>query len=1126
MSRIVDKEARRQAIDPGRSFIVQAPAGSGKTELLIQRYLTLLGRVDEPEQILAMTFTVKAAGEMRERIVSALKNAAATPEAPEQEHERTTWTLARQALLRDGEQGWRLLEHTSRLQVQTIDSFCAGLTRQIPLLSQVGGAPGIAENPQALYRETAHRVLAMLETGEPEAELIRTLLGHLDNSKSGFLSRLLQLLDKRDQWMIYFFYQGLSHLHERIEDASRKRQEEILSGLIAAMLIDTKNLLSPFEDRIARLAAYAAKNIGDDKHADMALFEDARALPPPDASHLGHWQALAQWFLTREGGFRKKPNKSQGFPSGPAGSLERTMKEEASHLQEALAGVAGLADNLAEVRAAPHPRLSDDEWNVLKATLLILPHMANTLRAVFSAKGVTDFSEISLSALTALGDSDDPTDLLLYLDHRIQHILVDEYQDTSYKQYELLKRLTSGWERGDGRTLFIVGDPMQSIYRFRDAEVGLFLETRQKSMNHIELEPLTLKTNFRSQENVVEWVNACFESLFPNHDNPETGAIAYSASGAFWEKEDLPGAVYHPLPPGTDKAERGRAEAEEAVGLIEELSARYPEASIALLVRARSHLGDIVPLLHARGIRFQAEDIDPLTSRPEIRDLLALMRALLNPGDRLAWLSVLRAPWCGLSLHDLYQIAWRDREAPVWDLLLEPEGWGSMSEDGRLRARNFIATMTPVMAGLSRARFRDVLEGCWVALGGPACANCGEDIEVFFDEVEKAAESGDPGQLENFHQVIDQIFASPQTGGGQPVQIMTLHKAKGLEFDFVLLPGLGKRTPSDGKRLVFWMPHGDDLLLAPIEEKGGDNSDVYDFLANMDKEKNRFEMIRLLYVATTRARRQIHLFGHLKDNQDEPQKNSLLGRLWPAIGEDWLARLARMDEPLPPPGTEDGAPSTAHRIRRLPADYAPPPLCEDIVMAQAPVIIDDDIGELRFDWAGFGARALGNVLHRAFRDIAEDGLQGWTPARVEDMRPRMRAALMAEGLPEWEADKRLAAAVSALNNTLADPKGRWLLASREGAQELALTTYKEGRYQNRAIDRTFVDEDGVRWIIDYKTGTHKGPDIDNFLSQEKERYRKQLDGYEQLLIDLGETGPIKKALYYPLLAERHRLVEL
>ena len=1124
---IADMEARREAIDPTRSFIVQAPAGSGKTELLIQRFLKLLGQVDQPEQILAMTFTRKAAGEMKERIVKALTAAAASPEPPDMEHERTTWSLARRVLERDHEHNWRLLDHSSRLQIQTMDSFCSGLTRQIPLLSQIGGSLGIQQNAESLYRETAHRVLSRVEDDAPISTCIRTLLEHLDNSKSGFIMRLLQLLGKRDQWMIYFFEAGQIQLRDQLSDDSRKRQGEILSGLIASMIEGVRDLLLFEEARIATLMAYAAGHVDEaGPHADLTLMQGCQGLPPADAGHLPHWKALAGWLTTKSGGIRKSPNKNQGFPSGPAGTEKRAMLDEFRDLLESLRGVATLPENLEDVTQAPNPFFSDEEWNVLKATLYTLPFMAETLREVFLEKGATDFSEISLSALKALGTEEAPTDLLLSLDHQIQHILVDEYQDTSYKQYELLKRLTSGWERGDGRTLYIVGDPMQSIYRFRDAEVSLYLETREKSLNNIQLHPLLLKTNFRSQKKVVDWVNACFGGLFPAHDNPETGAISYSPSEACWPEEAFPGAVYHPLPPSESAQEYAEAEALKVTNLVLRLQKEHPGASIALLVRARNHLSSIVTHFRQRGIRFQAEDIDPLTSRPEIRDLLALMRALINPADRLSWLSVLRAPWCGLSLNDVHRLAWNDREAPVWDLLNHPQGLNGMSDDGRRRARKFIEIMTPVMVALPSARFREILEACWIALAGPACVDSAtpEDIQVFFDEVEKVVDTGDRVQLENFHLVLGQLYASPQTGEGHPVQIMTLHKAKGLEFDFVLLPGLGKMTPNESKRLVFWMPYQEDLLLAPIEERGGPNSQVYDFLARLDKEKDRFEVLRLLYVATTRAKKRIHLFGHVKQNKDgcEPSKSSLLGRLWPFLGEEWAGRLETMDTPDPPASEAADPAPMPHIIRRLPENYAHPPFCEEIEVAQAPVLVGDDIAPPMFDWAGYGARCLGNVLHRAFRDIAEEGLERWTMERVEGMRPRLFLALLAEGLPAKEAEKKLPDALTALGNILKDPAGRWLLGAKDGAAELPLTAHIDRRYQNKIIDRTFIDEKGVRWIIDYKTGTTRG-NREHFLAEEKERYRPQLERYAEILRLSGETRPIKTALYYPMLK---RLVEL
>ena len=161
------------------------------------------------------------------------------------------------------------------------------------------------------------------------------------------------------------------------------------------------------------------------------------------------------------------------------------MKQRFVELLESLAQHETFIEKLHEARNLPDPYFTDEEWNVLKSTLMLLPDMADTLRHIFAEQGKTDFTEISLSAREALGSEDDPTDLLLYLDYKFQHILVDEYQDTSYKQYDLLLRLTAGWMPDDGRTMFIVGDPMQSIYRFRDAEVGLFLKTKNEGIRSI-----------------------------------------------------------------------------------------------------------------------------------------------------------------------------------------------------------------------------------------------------------------------------------------------------------------------------------------------------------------------------------------------------------------------------------------------------------------------------------------------------------------------------------------------------------------------------------------------------------------------------------------------------------------
>ncbi len=1110
MSAIADAAERQTALDPARSFIVQAPAGSGKTGLLIQRHLRLLALVDSPEQILAMTFTRKAAGEMKARLLEALERAQdETP--PESPHDLKTWQLARAVLEHDAAQGWSLLENPARLKIQTIDSFCAALVRQMPLLSRTGGPLAIQEKPGDLYREAAWRVQQRIEEDTPAGEFIRTLFRHLDNSKSGFHKRIVELLEKRDQWITHFFDQNV------LFQVDRGQQERVLTGVIENVLADTRSLFSEHAAReLAELAAYSGENRAVANTEDpLSVLNGLAVLPEADVSQLAHWRALANLLLTKDGKFRKTVTVTNGFPAGPANSDAGKMKQRFLDLLEAFSDAPLLLDMLQEVQKLPDPRFSDEEWNVLKATLYLLPELQSALRQVFIERGMTDFSEIALSALDALGEEDGPTDLLLYLDTRIQHILVDEYQDTSYKQRGLLQLLTAGWERGDGRTLFIVGDPMQSIYRFRDAEVGLFLRTRDENLGVLELENLTLKTNFRSQEKVVDWVNACFGEIFPNSDDPDLGAISYAPCQAALPQESMPGAVLHPLTPNQDKDARARDEAQRMVDLIHKIREADPTQSIAILVRARSHLTAAVRRFHEAGIAFNAEEIDPLTARPEIQDLLALLRALLSPTDRAAWLSILRAPWCGLTLADLLSLCENKKNETVWRLLNDAERLQRLSPDGQQRVDRFRAALEPALKALPSADFRDLLEGVWIALGGPACidARTEPDVDVFFDEVSQALENGGPAQLAQFGQVLQNLFASPVSAQDNPVQIMTMHKAKGLEYDHILLPGLDHRPPAKSKRLVFWIPHGDELLLAPMEEKGDPGCEIYDFLARLDEKKNEFETLRLLYVAATRAKKQLHLFGHVQGKGEpdahtwKPQKHSLLSRLWPHIGEDWISILLRREEAVADADdeTERAAPAV-HRLHRLPNPAAFPEPHAAIEVGKVSEISEKAGEDSGFVWRGSEARCLGNVLHRCLQKMAQ-GKLAWSEDDAKNRAGRLRTAFLAEGLAPDAIEPTVQKAAQALHNVLRDEKGRWILAPHtEAHSEYPLTGFLKGRFVSVQIDRTFVDEEERRWIIDFKTGSPENP----------ERHQAQLDQYEELIRLQGETRPIKKALYYPM----------
>ena len=1095
MAEIIDLEQRQKALDPEKSFLVQAPAGSGKTELLIQRYLRLLSSVDYPEQIISMTFTRKAAEEMKRRILEALKNAE-TQTKPESPHQRETWEHASKALQRDREKNWRLLENPNQLKILTIDSFCAGLIRQMPIVSCGGGTLDIMENAHTLYKEASKRILKMVEKDDPVGERVRMILKHLDNSKTAFLDQINELYKIRDKWMIHFFDEF------RIDNNKRKDYEKKFSKLIE---LNLRALCSDIPDELASIipiASFAGENcLRDNPQSPISSLANITSIPGHQITDLNLWKAIAELVFIKDGSIRQSIDKRTGFPP-----RKDQMKSDFLDFLGMLSTHPIFLQKLRGVRDLPEPKFTDYEWQVLESTLLLLPDMAKTLRNVFSEQGKADFTEISLTARKALGSEDNPTDLLLYLDYKIQHILVDEYQDISFKQYDLLMKLTSGWIPGDGRTMFIVGDPMQSIYRFRDAEVGLFLKTKKEGLGQIHFDPLLLRTNFRSKKPIVDWINECFGLIFPNKNDQYLGAIKFSRSSAEQTETTHSDVFVRPV----------YKEATEIANLILSLQKKHPDKTIAILVRARNHLKSIIKEFRDRKIKFQAEDIDSLTSRPEIMDLLALMRALTSLSDRVAWLSILRAPWCGLSLADLHKICDADKNTPVWKLLQDSKRIESLNTTGQRRLGRIIPVLSETLKALPLTNFRDLLEGCWIQLGGPACANRDNfsDIEIFFDKVSEFLESNELSNIRIFQDDINHLFSNSRVELKNTVQIMTMHKAKGLEFDFVIIPGLEKTSKAEKKRLVNWMPHGEDLLIAPIEEKGGPSSHIYSFLSQFDRNKSDYETLRLLYVATTRTKLQLHLFGQFSTDGEVPPRGSLLKKLWPYIGEEWsqVSRSIVADIQNPENLENISIPT----INRLPENYQLPETPPSTELGST-VELQDEPESPEFVWAGSGARCLGIVMHKCFQTLAEEGQESWTKKRIKKLETSMSAALKSQGLPPEMIPEEIKKGQTMLRNILGHDTGRWILESHRDARcEYSLTQMKNDIYRSRIIDRTFIDENDVRWIIDYKTGGHMGTNLETFFNNERDRYHNQLNQYENLFKQLGETRPIKKALYYPM----------
>ena len=1042
-ARVPDHAQRERALDVAQSFIVQAPAGSGKTELLIQRVLALLGRVERPEEIAAITFTIKAAAEMRLRVFEALRAARREPRPPVA-HEARTWDLARAALARNDALGWMLEESADRLRVQTIDALCASLTRQMPVLSRFGAQPQLLEDASLLYAEAARSLVAAVEDPQhPGADCMATLLVHLDNDAAKAEALLAAMLAERDRWM-----RMLNHPTDR-------------AALEATL------------DGVRRATVERAR----------ALWPAGVAAPPAEA--VDAWIDHAKGLLTTQDEWRKK-----GVP-------------DAVRADEALRAA------LCEVKSLPPAHYEDEQWNVLAAIIRLAPLAIAELQVVFARTRKADFIEMGQGALHALrGDDDGPTDLMLALDYRIGHILVDEFQDTSFTQFNLLELLTSGWEPGDGRTLFVVGDPMQSIYRFREAEVGLFLKAWHEGIGGVALERLTLSANFRSQAGLVDWVNATFARVMPETEDIHGGAVTYSPSRPVHAPEGEAVKV-HAFFDG-DAAGEGRRVAQVAGEAL-----RSGE-SVAILVRNRSHLAAILPCLRAAKLRFRAVEIESLGQRPVVQDLLALTRALGHLADRTAWLAVMRAPWCGLTLADLLVLAGDDAVTP-WEAMDDGARLAALSADGRARLARTRGILAGFLASRRRAGLRESVEGAWLALGGPACIEDATDLEdayIYLDHLESVEAAGALGDLASFEASVAKLFALPDLAAPDTLQVMTIHKAKGLEFDTVIVPGLAAGTGRDDRALFLWMETPESsLLLAPINAAGSDKEPIYELIRDLDKRKTDHENGRLLYVAATRARRRLHLLGDVRREHDgtprRPAKGCLLAKLWSVVAGDFAVPGERR---APAPGAAVVPPARQAELRRLPPAgpvYQAPPAVAWRAPREAAAA-----EEIEFSWVGDTARRVGSVVHRWLQRIAEDEARGWNRARVEKERAAIRNALVARGVAEAEIGKATDRVVAALASTLDDPRGRWLLGPQHNARnEYRISTLVDGVPRMLVIDRWFEDLAGA-WIVDYKTSSHEGAEVERFLDSEQARYRVQLERYAAVAM---HAGGVRLGLYFPLL---------
>ena len=1109
-----DQGARTAALDITRSFLMQAPAGSGKTTVLTCRLLALLAQAAAPEEVLAITFTRKAAAEMRERVMHALQQAAAglpgrAPEAP----------LAAAALRRDRESNWCLLENPARLRIQTIDAFCQSLASQLPVAARAGLQWQVAVPATPLYVAAARRVL---ERALIEAELrehAQLLFARLDNNWQRLEQLLAEMLEERAHWLPRVLGVDQPDLGARVSASVRNLIHDQLRQAVALI----PDVLRAQGAELSRHAAgrLLAAGVTDARPPD---WEAAAATLGVEHQHLPYWQFMCELALTRDGQWRQSWTRKQGIPPE-----DKHLKPELQGWVAALAGVAGVQELLTELLALPDPTIPVEDTAALAALSVLLRHAAAELQLEFAQQGQVDYAAVAAAARSALTENGEPTDLALRCAGAIRHLLIDEFQDTSFDQFELLRALIAGWEAGDGRTLFAVGDPMQSIYQFREAEVGLFLRARDQGIGALALGMLQLRRNFRSAPEVIAWVNEHCAAIFPVADDPRLAAIRYLP--ALSAISDRHGFVSLHAFDSND----AHLEAARIVQIVRSARERHAAATVAVLVAARKHAAPIAAALQSAGIAVRGVKLEALRERPVVRDLCALARALQHPADRTAWLTLLHGPCCGLTLAELQHLC-EDQPESVLQLISSDTHTVRLEPQARARLARVCAALLPVLAGAERSLpLWQRVDHAWLRLGGPAACRDERDLADAQAFLQSLSQQRDAECLagDAFDRFAAALYASAPAASGA-VEILTLHGAKGLEWDVLIVPGLARAVNSDRDPLLHWVElpasgGGTELLLAPINDAAQPRErSVAAYIRRVRSQRLRLERARLLYVAATRAKQELHWLGAvMPDAKGElrPRGGTALALLWPVIGAQFTAQLAAASAASDPAesalvSSTTLAPSLAH-AQRLSADWRPTSLPAAVRVRQLDLSLREPGARPEYSWVGLAARAVGTIVHAELQRLAALAVLPAGPDVAVDDYLLWLAELGVAAPERAAASDRI---VNALARTLSDQRGRWLLhGAREAHSELRLTGLHEGRVISIIIDRLIVDEHGDRWIVDYKTSSHEGGDLDGFLAEEAQRYRPQLQRYAELAQHSG-AGRLRAALYFPLLGQFREIV--
>jgi ATP-dependent helicase/nuclease subunit A len=1109
------------ATQPERSFSVLASAGTGKTWQLVARLTRLLLHGVRPDSILAITFTRKAAGEMQLRLKQRFEELLQADDAQLdsiliQVGETPTAELrdtARQLLER-----WLRSEHS--LRTTTFHSFCLELLQNFPLEAGIPLGFELAEQTGLLIEESWDALFAEA-TGAPDQAPADTLailfeaLGGLHNTRAA----LFDFVEHRGDWWAFTADQ-----RDPVCSAIEALEARLAQEPGAAAPEDFWS--SATRDKLAEFTALLARHATRTNLTHAAAIEEILA-HNGDADQAT--QALETVFFTTGGAPRKRSaSKVQRKAMGDAGE-ERFLQLHAWFC-------AGL-EACSEQRRRRQTLRVNAAW--YGAGQRLLDHYQRIKRE----RRLLDFADLEWNSYLLLRQREQAHWVQFKLDQRIDHLLIDEFQDTNPTQWQLilplLEEMAAGREAG--RSLFIVGDAKQSIYRFRRANPRLLDCASQWIQQHLDAECVHLDASRRSSPAILDFVNRVFQHPdmqqllpdFQSHSTHQTDAwgrvelwplIEAQAAAPGAQCDGLRNPLQQPRPVSIDRRHyrEGLAIAARIQELVQQGIASYQD--ILVLMRSRTHLADYEAALRDNGVPYLSLDRGTLLQSLEIRDLESLLVVLMTPQDNLSLVQVLRSPIFSLGDQDLVRLA----QAPAAPWIQRLSTLAGKLERGHplerasrlLESWRSLAGRIPIHDLLERIFHEsNLLERYASAFPAAETARVRANLTRFV-ELALEVDAGRYPTLPRFLERVRQLRnldkegpnqATPAAQGGERVCLLTIHAAKGLEAPIVFLADSSNSPGNRAGRqtLVHWPAQADRPSHFMLLGNTGERDRLSVALHELESQEERRESANLLYVALTRAKHMLVISGCRQHSRRS--------------SGDWYSQIARtvceqdapdqgwvrtfLHAPTRPATPAPSAHTTPHVDPRLRGPIGTRGLWREIAPSHASRQEDMEAGDAM-------GRLRGLAIHRMLQlaTDAED-LHGCAATITRQLACELQRTSDDPTLQSWwQETERL----------LSDPDLAWLLkpqAATQAYNEVPIA-YRDGaRTVYGIVDRLLVSAERV-WLIDYKTHRLHS---EAQLGKLRERYRPQLDLYREGVQRIWPHHDIAACL---LFTEAGRLLEI